>query len=312
MNTVLSASEEIITARTAPVTTPIVMSARTKINAYVELTKPRIALMIVLIAAAGFALGSRDGIDFSRLFHALFGIALLSGGIAALNQYLERERDCFMPRTASRPLPSNRLTPFAASMFGVSLTVSGIIYLAFFVNPLTALLGTATAIGYVLIYTPLKTRTSLSTVIGAFPGAVPPLIGWAAATGRVPLIAWALFAIQFLWQFPHFLAIAWMYKDEYEQAEIRMLPVVERQGVATAQQSIIYALLLIPVSLLPTLLGLTGMIYFYGALALGLFYLWASVRTGFDSSRTQARRLLLASVIYLPLLFALMVFDTTR
>ena len=183
---------------------------------------------------------------------------------------------------------------------------------AIFVNPLTASLGVATAIGYVLIYTPLKTRTSLSTVIGAFPGAVPPLIGWAAATGRVPLIAWALFAIQFLWQFPHFLAIAWMYQEEYERAGIRMLPVVERRGVATAQQSIIYALLLIPVSLLPTLLGLTGMIYFYGALALGLFYLWASVRTGFDSSRTQARKLLLASVIYLPLLFALMVFDTIR
>jgi len=308
MNTVLSASEEIITART----TSAELSVGAKANAYIELTKPRIALMIVLIAAAGFALGSQNAVDYVRLFHALFGIAMLSGGIAALNQYLERERDYFMPRTASRPLPSNRLTAFAAAMFGGSLTVFGIIYLAIFVNPLTASLGTATAIGYVLIYTPLKTRTSLSTVIGAFPGAVPPLIGWAAATGRVPLVAWALFAIQFLWQFPHFLAIAWMYRDEYEQAGIRMLPVVERQGVATAQQSIIYALLLIPVSLLPTLMDLTGMIYFYGALALGLFYLWASIRTGLDSSRPRARQLLLASVIYLPALFALMVLDTMR
>ncbi len=283
------------------------LSINGKINAYVELTKPRIAFMILLITAAGFALASSGGFDYILFIHTLAGIAILSGGIAALNQYLERELDCDMQRTSARPLPSGRVTPFAALVFGACLTLGGIIYLALFVNHLTAWLGVFTAVSYVLGYTLLKTKTSLSTVLGAIPGAMPGLIGWAAAQGRLSLAAWVLFAIQFLWQFPHFLAIAWMYREDYGRAKIRMLPTVERQGYVTGQQMIVYALLLIPVSLLPTFLNLAGMIYFYGALALGVFYLWGSITAAMSVSHQRARRLLLVSVIYLPALFALMV-----
>ena len=283
------------------------LTTRERVSAYVELTKPRITFLIVLTSAAGFGLASRRGVDYVALLSALFGIALLSSGIATLNQYAERDLDGMMRRTAGRPLPTGKVAPWEALAFGAGLTILAEIYLLVLVNPLSALLGLTVIAGYLFGYTPLKTRSSLSTVVGAFPGAVPPLIGWTAATGTLSIEAWVLFAILFLWQFPHFLAIAWMYREDYSRAGILMLPVVEPDGRVTAQQIVVYTLMLIPVSLLPTVLGLSGRIYFFGALLLGLLFLYSSVRAAFSMSRQQARQLLLASVLYLPLLFILMV-----
>jgi protoheme IX farnesyltransferase len=281
-----------------------------KLAAYLELTKPRITLLIVLTSAAGFSLGARhQSLNYLMLGHALIGIALLSSGIATINQFMERRLDALMRRTVARPLPSGKLSPVRACVFGASLTAAAEIYLALLVNPLTALLGLTVVAGYLFLYTPLKTRTTLSTAIGAFPGAMPPLMGWTAATGELSTGAMVLFAIVFLWQFPHFLAIAWMYREDYGRAGIMMLPVVEPEGRSTGWQIIIFTVLLVPVSLLPTLLGISGWIYFYGALALGLLFLYSSVVAARARSNHRARQLLLASVIYLPLLFALMVLD---
>ncbi len=283
------------------------LSLRERVAAYAELTKPRITFLIVLTSAAGFALASPGAVNYSALITAMAGIALLSSGIATLNQYIERDLDALMRRTADRPLPSGKLLPNEALIFGAGLTIGAEVYLALLVNPLTALLGLTVISGYLFAYTPLKTRTTLSTMVGAFPGAVPPLIGWAAARAEIGLEAWVLFAILFLWQFPHFLAIAWMYREDYSRAGILMLPVVEPEGRVTAQQIVVYTVLLIPVSLLPTVLGTSGKIYFAGAIILGLLFLYSSVRAAMSKSRQEAKRLLLASVIYLPLLFILMV-----
>ena len=285
------------------------LSFRERVSAYVELTKPRITFLIVLTSAAGFALASQGRIDYVGMLSALLGIGLLSSGIATLNQYAERDLDGLMRRTATRPLPAGKLAPWEALAFGAGVTIAAETYLLVFVNPLTALLGLTVIAGYVFAYTPLKTRTSLSTMVGAFPGAVPPLIGWAAARGSISIEGWVLFAILFLWQFPHFLAIAWMYREDYNRAGILMLPVVEPDGRVTAQQIVVYTLMLLPVSLLPTVLGMSGRIYLVGAAILGLLFLYSSLRAAFSMSRQHARRLLLASVLYLPLLFILMVLN---
>jgi protoheme IX farnesyltransferase len=285
------------------------LSLRERAAAYAELTKPRITFLIVLTSAAGFVLGSPGPVDYVALFSALFGIGLLSSGIATLNQYAERDLDGLMRRTANRPLPSGKLAPWEALAFGSATTILAEAYLLVFVNPLSAVLGLTVIAGYLFAYTPLKTRTSLSTLVGAFPGAVPPLIGWTAARGTISLEGWVLFAILFLWQFPHFLAIAWMYREDYGRAGILMLPVVEPNGRVTAQQIVVYTLMLLPVSLLPVALGMAGRVYLYGAIVLGLLFLYSSLRAAFSMSRQQARRLLLASVLYLPLLFILMVLN---
>jgi protoheme IX farnesyltransferase len=263
----------------------------------------------MLTSAAGFAMASTGAINYRALASALVGIGLLSSGIATLNQYAERDLDGLMRRTATRPLPAGKLLPWEALAFGAALTVLAEIYLLLLVNPLSAWLGLTVIAGYLFGYTPLKTRTSLSTLVGAFPGAVPPLIGWTAARGTMSIEAGVLFAILFLWQFPHFLAIAWMYREDYSRAGILMLPVVEPNGRLTAQQIVVYTVMLIPVSLLPTVLGMSGRVYFYGAIVLGLLFLYSSIRAAFSMSRQQARRLLLASVLYLPLLFILMVLN---
>jgi protoheme IX farnesyltransferase len=239
----------------------------------------------------------------------MIGIALLSSGIGTLNQFMERDLDGLMRRTADRPLPSRRLFPFEALWFGLTLTVLAEGYLALFVNVLTALLGLTVIAGYLFVYTPLKTRTTLSTALGAFPGAMPPLMGWTAARGEIDMAAWVLFAILFLWQFPHFLAIAWMYREDYGRAGIRMLPVVEPDGRVTGQQIIAYALMLVPVSLLPAILGISGRTYLFVALFLSLLFLASSIRAALSKSNQHARQLLLASVLYLPLLFGVMVLN---
>ena len=285
------------------------LTRRERALCYVELTKPRITFLIVLTSAAGFCLGAKGGVDYVRFAHAMFGIALLSSGIATLNQYMERDLDALMRRTMTRPLPAGKLSAFEALLFGAGLTLLAEVYLAVLVNPLTALFGLSVVAGYLFMYTPLKTRTTFSTFVGAFPGAMPPLMGWTAATGEVTAGAWVLFSILFLWQFPHFLAIAWMYREDYGRAGIRMLPVVEPEGRVTGQQIVAYTLMLVPVSLLPTALGITGRVYLYGAAALGLLFLFSSISAALSKSRQQARRLLLASVLYLPLLFGLMVLN---
>lgn len=299
---VLEATTDVPVAGAPPAT-------REKLAAFVELTKPRITFLIVLTSAAGFCLGSKGAFDYLALFNALFGIALLSSGIATLNQYMERGLDARMRRTLARPLPSGKLGAGVALAFGLVLTIAAEVYLAAFVNLLTAAFGVTVIVGYLLCYTPLKTRSSLSTVVGAFPGAMPPLMGWTAATGEAGLEAWALFGILFAWQFPHFLAIAWMYKEDYARAGILMLPVVEPDGRVTGQQIIAYSLMLVPVSLLPTVLGVSGKIYFVAALVLGLLFLASGVRAALSKSNQHARQLLMASVFYLPLLFGVMVLN---
>ncbi|MCA1817953.1 MAG: heme o synthase [Acidobacteria bacterium] len=282
-------------------------TGKARAAAFVELTKPRITTLVLLTTAAGFFLGARGAFSFALFASTMAGVALLCSGVSALNEWMERDLDALMRRTMSRPLPAGKLTPRAAFTFGAALTVGGLAHLAVFVNPLSALCGVSVVVGYLFLYTPLKTRTSLSTAVGAFPGAVPPLLGWAAAANSVGLEAWALFAILFLWQFPHFFAIAWMYREDYARAGIKMLPVVEPEGRLTKQQIVVWTLMLVPVSLAPAALGISGAIYFVGALLLGGMFLCTSAAAAHTLSRRNARRVLLASVLYLPFLFGLMV-----
>ncbi|MBK7709125.1 MAG: protoheme IX farnesyltransferase [Acidobacteria bacterium] len=282
---------------------------REKLAAYFELTKPRIAFMLVLTSAAGFYLGSSGGFDFVLFTNSVIGITLLAFGVATLNQYLERRTDALMDRTAKRPLPTSKISPNEALVFGLAQCATAELYLWILVNGLTAILGLVVIVGYVLLYTPLKTRTSASTAIGAIPGAMPPLMGWTSAADNITLAAWTLFTLLFLWQFPHFLAIAWMYKDQYAKAGILMLPVVERDGRVTARQIVVFTLMLLPISLTPFFIGLAGVYYLIGASLLGIWFLWASVDMARTKSVAKARRLLLVSVIYLPLIFALMVLN---
>lgn len=276
---------------------------------YIELTKPRLTMLILLVAMAGFCLGSRSSFDLGRFLWAMTGIGLLSCGIFALNQYQERRVDGLMKRTENRPLPAGRLHPREAFWFGALLSVVAIGVLALRVNGLSGWIGLFTLLSYLLMYTPLKTRSSLCTLIGALPGAVPPLLGWVAARGQWGIEAWLLFLILFLWQYPHFLAIGWLYREDYARAGIRMLPVVESEGRATSRQIIAFTAILLPVSLMPTWMGLSGQVYLVGALMLGLLFLAAAIRMARFKTKWEARRLLLASVLYLPLLFGLMVLN---
>lgn len=277
-----------------------------RLNAYIALTKPRIALMLVLTAAAGFYLGSGT-FDTILFLHSMTAIALLSFGVATLNQVLERKTDKLMERTASRPLPSGKLSVAEATFFGLLLTLGAIAYFFVAVNALTGVLGLSVVAGYVLLYTPLKTVSSASTAIGAIPGAMPPLMGWTSATGEISLFSWFLFATLFLWQFPHFLAIAWIYKEEYRKAGIKMLPVIEEDGRYTARQMVSFAVMLIPVSIAPFFFGYAGFVFLIGSVAAGIWFLVASIRTAKAKSVDMARKAMLVSVIYLPIYFALLV-----
>ncbi len=285
------------------------IGVREKLAAYVELTKPRIASLLVLTSAAGFYLGADKGFNVLLFINSVIGIALLAFGVATLNQVWEWRTDALMERTAKRPLPTQKIRVVEALIFGVLLCVVAEIYLAFLVNPLTALLGLAVIVGYIFLYTPLKRHTSASTAIGAIPGAIPPLIGWTAAANEITLGAWILFAILFLWQFPHFLAIAWMYREQYAKAGILMLHVVEPEGKITARQIVIFTVLLLPVSLAPFFLGIAGWIYLIGAIVLGGWFLAASIEAARAKTNEKAKKLLLVSVLYLPIIFALMVLN---
>ena len=285
------------------------VGAREKLSAYVELTKPRIAFLLVLTSAAGFYLGTTGAFDSILFVNAMLAITLLAFGVATLNQYVERAIDPLMDRTAKRPLPTGKITPAAALIFGLIQIVAAEVYLLFLVNGLTAFLGLIVIVGYVLVYTPLKTRTTAATAIGAIPGALPPLMGWTAAANDITLMAWSLFAMQFLWQFPHFFAIAMMYRDQYRKAGIKMLPAVETDGRITVRQIVLFTIMLVPVSLAPFFFGQVGLVYLIGANLLGVWFLSASIRTARSKTNEAAKSLLLVSVIYLPLLFILMVAD---
>lgn len=294
---------------TAEIQDTKVIGLKEKLAAFLELTKPRIAFMLVLTSAAGFYLGSKGSFDFLLFINSTIGITLLAFGVATLNQFIERRTDALMERTAKRPIPTQKVTPTEALIFGLILTFSAEIYLAFLVNPLTAILGLVVIVGYVLLYTPLKTKTSASTAIGAIPGAMPPLMGWTSSANEITLGAWVLFALLFLWQFPHFLAIASMYKEQYRKAGILMLPAVEPEGKLTAIQIVTFTLMLIPISLAPYFIGVAGMIYLVGASILGVWFLISSIQTARAKSVEKSRKLLLVSVLYLPVIFALMVFN---
>jgi protoheme IX farnesyltransferase len=285
------------------------LSVGEKLAAYYELTKPRIAFLLVLTSAAGFYLGSNGGFDAVRFANAMISIALLAFGVSTLNQYIERHIDPLMERTAKRPLPTQRLAPVEALIFGILLCIAAEVYLFVAINTLTGVLGLVVIVGYVLLYTPLKTRTSASTAIGAIPGAMPPLMGWTAAANDITLGAWAMFVTQFLWQFPHFLAIAWMYREQYAKAGILMLPVVEPSGKITGRQIVLFTIMLVPVSFAPFFLGFAGVIYLIAAAILGIVFLWSSISAARSKTNESARRLLYASVIYLPLLFLILVLD---
>jgi heme o synthase len=280
---------------------------------YIALTKPRITWLILMSTGVGYFFGLPAGvhgpIHWLALFHTILGTGLIASGTAALNQWYERDSDKKMRRTENRPLPLGKMSAPRAMWFGIALSVAGFLELWLGVNLLTALLGAFTLGSYLFVYTPLKRRSALATVIGAIPGAMPPMIGYAAAAATLSPAAWALFAILFLWQFPHFLAISWMYREDYARAGILMLPVVDPVGHSTSRQMVIYASTLIPASLFPCLLGMTGKIYLVGALILGGWFLYSGFRVFLDETRVRARQVLLVSVIYLPLIYGLMVLD---
>lgn len=276
---------------------------------YAELTKPRVTALILMSTLVGFYLGSAADVNFSLLLHTLLGTALVAGGTAALNQFWERAADGKMLRTKDRPLPAGRMEPWKALCFGLVLSAAGILYLGAKANVLTGLLAALTLGTYLFLYTPLKKRTPLCTLVGAFPGAIPPLIGWVAASGGFTLGAGILYLILFLWQFPHFLSIAWLYREDYARGGIIMLPVLEPEGVATGRHITLYCAALLPASLLPSLLGVTGWIYLSGALVLSAAFLHCGVRAARERTKLQARRLLQASVVYLPLVYGLMMLD---
>jgi protoheme IX farnesyltransferase len=275
---------------------------------YLALTKPRITWLILMSTAIGYAFGAKSW-QLLTLFHTILGTGLIASGTAALNQWVEREADGKMRRTQGRPLPSGQLDPRRALIFAIAISVIGFVELVFAVNLLAGLLGLFTLLSYLFVYTPLKQRSPHSTTVGAIPGAMPPLIGYAAASGTLTWEAWALFAILFIWQFPHFYAIAWMYREDYARAGIRMLPVVESDGVSTSRRIVLYSMALLPISLLPRFLGMTGNVYLYGAAIMGMLFLYTGYRILNDRTRQRARNVLLTSVVYLPALYALMLFD---
>jgi protoheme IX farnesyltransferase len=277
-----------------------------RVWAYVELTKPRLTSLVIFTTWLGFAFASHPTRYDARLFHTLIGSWLVASGAAALNEWMERDRDALMRRTQARPLPQKRLTPESAFHFGMGISMAGVMELAIFVNPLTSLLALASLGCYLLAYTPLKTRTSLCTLVGAIPGAIPPVMGWTAARNSLGPGAWTLFAILFLWQLPHFLAIAWMYREDYARAGFPMLPVIDPDGTSTGRMILLYTAVLIPVTLVPTRLGLAGFSYFWAALALGSAFFACGAWTAFYRTAASARRLLLASVMYLPTLLSWM------
>ncbi len=288
------------------------LADKSRMAVFGELIKARLTFLVLLTTLVGFYVGFRGAMDYLLMLHTLLGTGLVASGAAALNQFLERQHDAQMRRTEDRPLPSGRLPPDTALMFGGLSSAAGLIDLALAVNLETSVLGAITLCSYLFIYTPLKRVTTLNTAIGAVPGALPPLMGWTAARGEINVEGWSLFAILFFWQLPHFLAIAWMYRDDYAKAGFAMLPVYDSDGRRTARQTVSHTLGLLPISLCPFLLKLAGVVYLAGALVLGLAFFWQAVQFSRELSAQRARQLFYASILYLPLLLGLMVLDKIK
>jgi len=295
----------------SPVPTAAVLD-RPVFSVLCDLIKARLTFLVLLTTLVGFYAGWRGPMDYWLMLHTILGTALVACGASALNQLWERDHDALMRRTADRPLPSGRLQPETVLIFGGICSIGGLLYLTFAVNLLTSSLGALTLASYVFIYTPLKRVTWLNTAVGAVPGALPPLMGWTAARGELAGPGWALFAILFFWQIPHFLAIAWMYREEYEKAGFVMLPSVDPGGYRTGRQAVSHTFGLLIVSLLPFLFRQVGPVYLFGALGLGLFFVGFAFQFSRELSHVAARRLFFMSIIYLPLLLGLMVFDKLK
>jgi protoheme IX farnesyltransferase len=287
-------------------------AARSRGADFVSLTKPRLNTLVLMTSAAAYFLGDGHRLPWAHLLHTLVGTALVAGGASALNQHWERETDRLMRRTRLRPLPDGRLHPQDAMWFGVALSAIGIAELAVFVNPLTAAIAALTLVSYVWLYTPLKTRTSLSTIVGAIPGALPALLGWAAATNTTSAGGWILFGIVVMWQMPHFLAVAWLFRDDYASAGMPLLPVVEPDGRSTGRQSVLYTAALIPISLLPMAVGMATAYYLVGAITLGAVLMVLSLEFATSRSVHAAKRLFYGTILYLPLLWIVLLTDHFR
>ena len=281
-----------------------------RLTDFYELTKPRMNFLVVVTTMVGFYMAVRPGFsDWVLLVHTLLGTATAAAGASVLNQYIERGYDALMHRTANRPLPAGRLSPLEALLFGVLLSCGGTLYLAALVNPLTAALGAITIASYVFMYTPLKRLTTLCTVVGAVPGAIPPVMGWTAVTDSISPEAWALFGILFFWQMPHFLAIAILYRDDYARGGFKMLPVVDDDLFVTGRQTVLYAAALIPMTMMPAVLRMAGPLYMLSAFAMGLAFLGFSVNCAVRKRRGDARWLFIVSIMYLPALLGVMMLD---
>jgi protoheme IX farnesyltransferase len=278
-------------------------------GAYVALTKPDVSFLVLMTTGAGFYMGEPGPVDWLKLLHTVFGTMMIAAGTAALNHYIERESDRQMRRTASRPLPSGLLQPAEALRFGLTLALAGAADLWLVGGWMTSLLGVITCLSYLLAYTPLKKRTVWATFVGAFPGAIPPMIGWVAASGHLDKGAWLLFLILFFWQFPHFHAISWIYREDYARAGIQMLPVVDRDGTRTFRQIIITAGMLVGVSVLPAVMGLAGVLYFFGALVLSTALVQVCLWAAAEKSNVRAKWLMHATIIHIPILLGLMIYD---
>jgi heme o synthase len=285
----------------------VMSSSAARTRDFVALAKPRLNLLVVASTLVGYAMADGDSLGFLRVGGLLLGTGLVAGGASAFNQVIERDLDALMKRTRLRPLPDQRLQPIEGLLFGSAITLAGLLMIVMSANLLAAAVALATLLSYVVVYTPLKRRSSFGTVIGAIPGALPPIIGWAASSGSLPPQAWTLFGIMFLWQLPHFLAIAWMYREDYARAGFPMLPVLEPDGRSTGRQSVVYAAALLPLSLAPTLMRMAGELYFAGALILGMAFLWLTIRFALSRSARDARRVFFGSIAYLPLLWILMI-----
>jgi protoheme IX farnesyltransferase len=288
---------------------PAARRANGSLADYLALTKPRLNFLVVATSAAGYYLGGPAHPDAVSMTQAVAGTALVAGGAAVLNQLYERETDALMRRTRHRPLPDGRVAPGDARTFGLALSLGGLLLLAVRANWLSAGLALVTLVVYLIVYTPMKRRTSLSTLVGAVPGALPALIGWTASHGSIALGGATLFAIVFLWQIPHFMAIAWMYREDYGKAGFPMLPVIDPEGRRAGRQAVVYAAALVPVSLMPTLAGIAGVVYFGSALALGIGLLLLAARFAATRSDSAARALFFGSIIYLPLIWLVMIVD---
>ncbi|MEO8077372.1 MAG: heme o synthase [Acidobacteriota bacterium] len=285
----------------------VLPAARSRTNDFIALAKPRLNLLVVASSLAGYVMGGGEISDAVRVVGTVVGTALVASGASAFNQVIERRTDSLMRRTRRRPLPDGRLQPGESLVFGGILSIAGLLILGAAVNLLSAVVALATLVSYAAIYTPLKLRSSFATVVGAIPGALPPVIGWAAARGTLSQGAWVLFAILFFWQLPHFLAIAWIYREDYARAGFPMLPVIEPDGRSTGRQAVYYCAALLPVSLAPTLIGMTGTAYFIGALLLTLLFLALTLQFARTRAVPDARRLFFGSIIYLPILWAIMI-----